>query len=148
MPPWGAVKGFGNFAPDNGLTQEEILIISAWVVGGAPEGEPLTLPKTAVEPQLVIPALVDALKVSAKATLTKPLALYAIEPATAAVISSSRITARLPDGRIEPLVWLYQYDPKLNIRFASGSPCNCPPARLFKPLRRWIMCSKAHLTML
>src|SRR6266481_4227814 len=33
MPPWGAVKGFGDFSPDRALTQDEILIIAAWVVG-------------------------------------------------------------------------------------------------------------------
>lgn len=45
MPPWGAVKGFGNFKPDHALTQEEILIIAAWVIGGAPQGDPDWLPK-------------------------------------------------------------------------------------------------------
>jgi hypothetical protein len=38
MPPWGAVKGFGHLSPDNSLTQEEIMIIASWVVGGAPKG--------------------------------------------------------------------------------------------------------------
>src|SRR5579875_1224089 len=40
MPPWGAVKGFGDLWPDEALSEEEIQIIAAWVVGGAPEGEP------------------------------------------------------------------------------------------------------------
>jgi len=34
MPPWGAVKGFGNFRNDQGLTQEQITLISDWVEGG------------------------------------------------------------------------------------------------------------------
>ncbi|HEX9224977.1 MAG TPA: cytochrome c, partial [Candidatus Acidoferrales bacterium] len=38
MPPWNAVKGFGEFKNDRGLTQEEIGIIANWVTGGAPEG--------------------------------------------------------------------------------------------------------------
>src|SRR5437762_13592207 len=38
MPPWGAVKGFGDLAPDDSLSQEEITIIAAWVVGSAPPG--------------------------------------------------------------------------------------------------------------
>src|SRR6185437_8349047 len=46
MPKWGAVKGFGNLSPDRGLTQEEIVILAAWVVGGAPQGDPALLPKT------------------------------------------------------------------------------------------------------
>src|SRR6202171_1411842 len=45
MPPWGAVKGFGDFRDDQGLTQEELHLISDWVEGGAPEGDPALLPK-------------------------------------------------------------------------------------------------------
>lgn len=45
MPPWGAVKGFGEFRDDGGLTQEQIEWIADWVVGGAPEGDPALLPK-------------------------------------------------------------------------------------------------------
>src|SRR5580700_3377055 len=44
MPPWEAVKGFGEFRDDRGLTQEELETISSWVEGGAPEGEPKYLP--------------------------------------------------------------------------------------------------------
>ncbi|HXK04842.1 MAG TPA: cytochrome c, partial [Verrucomicrobiae bacterium] len=40
MPPWGAVKGFGEFKDDQGLTQEQIELIADWVEGGAPEGDP------------------------------------------------------------------------------------------------------------
>src|SRR5207247_2521626 len=45
MPPWGAVKGFGEFSDDQGLTQEQIELIADWVEGGAPEGDPKLLPK-------------------------------------------------------------------------------------------------------
>ena len=44
MPPWGAVKGFGDFQNDWGLTQEEITVIADWVEGGAPAGDPNLLP--------------------------------------------------------------------------------------------------------
>src|ERR1700719_309063 len=44
MPPWEAVKGFGEFRDDRGLTQEEIELISDWVEGSAPEGDPKYLP--------------------------------------------------------------------------------------------------------
>src|SRR5438477_2680081 len=46
MPPWGAVKGFGDFADDLGLSQEQLELIADWVEGGAPEGDPALLPKT------------------------------------------------------------------------------------------------------
>src|SRR3954452_12526433 len=45
MPPWGAVKGFGDFKNDQGLTQEQIELITDWVEGGAPGGDPSLLPK-------------------------------------------------------------------------------------------------------
>src|SRR5215467_4087882 len=44
MPPWNAVKGFGEFKDDHGLTQEDLEIIAEWVEGGGPEGNPLHLP--------------------------------------------------------------------------------------------------------
>ena len=44
MPPWNAVKGFGEFKNDHGLAQEDIQIIAEWVEGGAPQGNPLYLP--------------------------------------------------------------------------------------------------------
>src|SRR5688572_7316428 len=34
MPPWGAVKGFGDFKNDQGLMQEQIELVARWVDGG------------------------------------------------------------------------------------------------------------------
>ena len=45
MPPWGAIKGFGDFRNDPSLTQDEMNRIAEWVEGGAPEGDPQYLPK-------------------------------------------------------------------------------------------------------
>ena len=46
MPPWGAVKGFGNFRNDEGLTQEQIELITRWGDAGARRGNnPRMLPK-------------------------------------------------------------------------------------------------------
>ena len=39
MPPWGAVKGFGDFRNDKALTPEQMELIISWVGGGVPEGE-------------------------------------------------------------------------------------------------------------
>src|SRR5581483_12080461 len=39
MPPWHADPQYGHFANDRRLSQEEIRKITAWVDGGAPEGE-------------------------------------------------------------------------------------------------------------
>src|SRR5579863_3692483 len=46
MPPWGAVKGFGDYRDDQALTPEQIELIGDWVEGGSPEGEPKDLPET------------------------------------------------------------------------------------------------------
>lgn len=44
MPPWHAVKGYGEFRNAPALTQREIDLIVNWVEGGAPKGEDKDLP--------------------------------------------------------------------------------------------------------
>src|SRR5436305_10711373 len=44
MPPWAAVKGFGDFRNAPPLTQREIDLLINWVEGGAPKGEDSDLP--------------------------------------------------------------------------------------------------------
>src|SRR5215510_9795131 len=44
MPPWHADPNVGQFSNDPRLTQAEIDTITAWVDGGAKEGEPRELP--------------------------------------------------------------------------------------------------------
>src|SRR5260370_1700171 len=44
MPPWGAVKGFGQFRDDESLTDPEIEMLVLWVEGGAPKGDDIYLP--------------------------------------------------------------------------------------------------------
>ncbi len=127
MPPWGAVKGFGDLKPDHALTQEDILIISAWVVGGAPEGDPAWLPKQAKgKPASAQPALKDAVTGSNQTTLRAPVRLGGIRPVTEAVVASARITAHLPNGAVRPLVWLYHYDPKFKRDFLFREPISLP----------------------
>src|SRR6187551_319111 len=38
MPPWGAIKGFGDFRNDASLTQAQIALVTDWVEGGASRG--------------------------------------------------------------------------------------------------------------
>jgi hypothetical protein len=45
MPPWHADPKHGQWSNDRRLTQKEIDTISAWVEGGAKEGDPKALPK-------------------------------------------------------------------------------------------------------
>ena len=44
MPPWGAVKGVGEFRDDPSLSQIEIDMLVNWVEGGAPQGDEIYLP--------------------------------------------------------------------------------------------------------
>jgi hypothetical protein len=132
MPPWGALKGFGNLSPDSGLTQEEILILSAWVVGGAPEGDPAMLPKSAAAPEVKLPPLTDALEVATATTLSRSLTISGIEPVAKSVVVSNRITAILPDGRIEPIIWLYEYDPKQAHSFHFREPLKLPAGTVIR----------------
>ena len=44
MPPWHAVKGYGEFGNAPPLTQRDIDLVVNWVEGGAPKGEEKDLP--------------------------------------------------------------------------------------------------------
>jgi hypothetical protein len=129
MPPWGAVKGFGHLSPDKGLTQEEMMVIAAWVVGGAPKGNPALLPAAEATGKALNeePALKDSLIVTNQTRIERPLSVSGIRPIATSTIVSARITASLPDGRVEPLLWLSQYDPALNIVFRFREEIRLPP---------------------
>ncbi len=61
MPPFGAVKGFGEVRDTQALTQDEIHLISDWVEGGSPEGDPALLPKNPhLDPPRAEPAMSGA----------------------------------------------------------------------------------------
>jgi mono/diheme cytochrome c family protein len=44
MPPWKAVKGYGDLAGERRLSDAEVATIARWVAAGAPEGDPHDLP--------------------------------------------------------------------------------------------------------
>src|SRR4051794_3352829 len=48
MPPWGAVKGFGDFKNDITLSREELDLIARGGEGGPPEGDAKYLPAAPV----------------------------------------------------------------------------------------------------
>jgi hypothetical protein len=127
MPPWGAVKGFGNLAQDGALSQEEIMIIAAWVIGGAPKGDPQLLPKQekGSAERLAPHVLQDGPTVTDGSVLSSSLRVSGIRPVTDKVVSA-RITALLPSGKVEPLLWLYQYDPRNSHNFAFREQVDLP----------------------
>jgi len=112
MPPWGAIKGFGEFKNDQALTPEQIELIVDWVQNDAPRGNNRralpAAPAFPSAPPAVPPPPTKT--VSGAMTLDRPLVLEGLLPARIASNQSIRITAALPDGRVEPLIWLHQYD--------------------------------------
>ncbi|SPE30872.1 conserved exported hypothetical protein [Candidatus Sulfopaludibacter sp. SbA6] len=113
MPPWGAVKGFGQFQDDRGLTQEQIGLIAEWVEGGAPEGDPALLPKRPDFEERSAPAPVTTeIAVEGEIALKTPVAVAGIHARKVPEGSSLMVTAERPDGSIEPLLWLYDYKPR------------------------------------
>jgi hypothetical protein len=139
MPPWGAVKGFGDLSPDRGLSQEDILIIAGWVVGGAPAGNPDLLPKDQKAQPVPPPRMMkDAVTIDTRAALKQKLRVAGIRPLQNSAVESSRILARFPDGRIEPLLWLYHFDPKYRQDFTFRRTLDMPPGTVVEssaPLR-------------
>ena len=128
MPPWGAVKGFGNLSPDEALSQEEVMTIAAWVIGGAPEGSKLLLPAPPVQTAARAAKLGgETIAVKDRLLLSRDFSVAALspEPSTGRV-ESAQIVAKLPDGEILPLLWLYRYEPKWERRFRLRSPIALP----------------------
>jgi hypothetical protein len=135
MPPWQAVKGFGDFKDDRGLTQEELELISDWVEGGAPEGEPKFLPSTTgmqavkvadkwMDP--AIPAGTAEVIASAGMKLAKAASVVGVRAKAVKPGASVQIVAVRPDGTVEPLLWLYQYKPAFNRTYYYQSPVALP----------------------
>jgi hypothetical protein len=126
MPPWGAIKGFGDFRDDQALTPEQLELITNWVEGGAPEGIEKDLPPVpkwdhshpAQVPQIGV--------ISGPYTLKHDVKLGGLLPMAVPANASLRITASFPDGRIEPLLWLQNYKPQFGHPFFFRTPLALP----------------------
>jgi hypothetical protein len=119
MPPWGAVKGFGDFSNDASLTQDEMNRIAEWVEGGAPEGDAIYLPP-APKPAPA-PALPRGVRTR---RVTGPVTLLGIRPTASA--ESTQVVAHLPDGSTVPLLWLRNYNAAWNRTFVYREPVTLP----------------------
>jgi hypothetical protein len=127
MPPWNAVKGFGEFKNDVGLTQEQIEIIADWVEGGAPEGNPLYLPpKPRSLAKKEPPAPGAPLAVSGATTLKRGAEFTAIQPGKLAPGAAMQVTAIRPDGSIEPLLWVENFNPAYDQPYFFANPIRLP----------------------
>jgi hypothetical protein len=126
MPPWGAVKGFGDFRNDKALTPEQLELIISWVGGGVPEGEAKDLaPDPKFEPQPEV-STHGSIAVSGEFELRKNFLLEGISPKTVPDDAAFQITAEMPDGSIEPLLWFEHYHAKFAHPFLYRNPIDLP----------------------
>jgi len=127
MPPWGAVKGFGDFRNDEGLSQEQISLITDWVDGDSPKGNnPNALPpvpKFEKPKAFVVPA--HAIVVAGEHALAQSITLDGLMPQHVSP-GTRQIVAARPDGAIEPLLWLYEYDNRYPHPFLFRKPIALP----------------------
>jgi mono/diheme cytochrome c family protein len=128
MPPWGAVKGFGDFRNDQGLTQEQIELVTDWVEGGMLKGNnPRVRPEPPTfkdQPTVAPPA--RGLVVRGELTLPRPMTVDGILPERVRDSEPMQIVAARPDGHIEPLVWLYEYREAYRHPFLFRRPLTLP----------------------
>jgi hypothetical protein len=127
MPPWGAVKGFGDFRNDKALTPEQLELVINWVGGGVPEGEAKDLPAA---PKLdqhppEVPSH-GTIAVSGELQLRKDFSLDGLLPKSVPDEAAFQITAERPDGSIEPLVWFEHYHAKFVHPFLYRNPIELP----------------------
>ena len=127
MPPWGAIKGFGDFRNDQALTPEEMEIVVSWADGGVPEGEDKDLPPP---PKLDAALAAEPSKgdfiVDGEITLAKPLLVDGLWPRSAPEQGSFQIVAVLPDGSIQPMLWLQDYKRQFAHPFLFRKPIELP----------------------
>jgi hypothetical protein len=138
MPPWGAVKGFRDFRNDQGLSQAELDLITDWVDSDTPKGNnPNTLPK---EPKFDKPFKFkmpkNAIMASGDLTLARSFIADGLFPEKVAAGTSAKIVAVLPDGRSEPLLWLFEYDGRYRHPFYFRQPLDLPAGTVIRGVPR------------
>jgi len=141
MPPGQAVKGFGRFEDDYGLTQHEVDQIVAWVDGGTPKGDDKDLPPNQVRTsnqetdnsrnkQLKVmasedvPAGAEHYRVESSVRMSTHAEAIAIRPLLFPFARSVEVTAYRPDGTSEVLAWAqgdgheqrYDWQPAFNFK--------------------------------
>ena len=139
MPPWGAVKGFGDFRNDQALTPEQLELITSWSQGGSPEGEAKDLPAKEKLDEMMKESLwyvnaspTDRHPVSGEIVangdfkLIKPFTLDGLFPKSIPENGSFQIIAELPDGMVEPLLWLDGYKQQFAHAFLLLTPIELP----------------------
>lgn len=130
MPPWNAVKGFGDFEDDHGLTQEDLEIIGEWVEGGCPEGNPAYLPsppefppppegRSMVESSPII-AVLGATVIRHTVKIAGIGAVHVPEGGELQAVAIE------PNGTILPLLWVENFNPNWNQVYYFREPLRFP----------------------
>jgi hypothetical protein len=133
MPPWGAVKGFGDYRNDQALTPEQFELITSWVDGGVPEGEEKDLLPAPAATEVTQPKPPkNGLVVTGEVTLKKKFTLDGLWPQNVPAKTSLQITASLPDGTILPLLWLEDYKTQYGHPFLLRTPLELPAGTVIR----------------
>ena len=131
MPPWGAVKGFGQFRDDQSLTEPEIEMLVLWVEGGAPRGDDIYLPPVPAFPAVSKSAPpTHGITVQGETTLARTITAAGIASREMPPGASMQIVARLPDGTVENLLWLRNTKSEWNRAFYFRQPLTLPKGTL------------------
>ena len=123
MPPWGAVKGIGEFANDPSLSDPEIDMLVMWVEGGAPEGELKYLPA----PPLPVsgfpePKFPRELRVATTWKASSAVRLAAVAGSDLRKGGSLEVWISRVDGGVERLLWLKDYQAIFPRQFVLREP--------------------------
>ena len=131
MPPWGAVKGFGDFRGDPSLTDPEIEMLVLWVEGGAPQGDDIYLPPVPLFAAVSASAPpTRGITVRGETRLAHAILASGIAPGEMSAGASMQVVARLPDGRIENLLWLQNTRSEWKRVFYFRQPVKLPKRTL------------------
>jgi len=107
MPPWGAVKGFGEFRNDASLSEREIEMLANWVEGGAPQGEDMYLPpvpRAAASREEGVPA--EAVELGEGKKLEKTVVVVGVRVTGGEGWQWAQVVAHRPGGELTPLAWV------------------------------------------
>jgi hypothetical protein len=103
-------------------------LINDWVDSDTPKGNnPNVLPK---EPKFQNASRIkppkNAIMVRGEYTLLKAMTIDGVLPETIPSRSSLKIFATLPDGTVQPIVWLYEYADQFQHSFLFRKPISLP----------------------
>ena len=132
MPPWGAVKGFGDLRDEQGLDEAQIEMIVDWVDTGTARGNnPRALPERPPPPKPNAPFEPprNAVPVSGDFTLERPLRLAGVVPArrqAGCLAADRRGAARRRPGT--PRVARTAIARTMRTRFGCRKRSSSPPA--------------------